>query len=50
MLAPSGGVQSHWKNIWKPKVPSKVSFFLWLTSMGEHSNSREYKEAKYYLD
>ena len=23
-----------WKSIWKPKVPTKVSFFLWIVALG----------------
>ena len=23
-----------WKSIWKPKVPTKVSFFLWMVALG----------------
>lgn len=34
MLAPFCGVQFPWENIWKPKSPPKVSFFLWVASIG----------------
>ena len=33
-LAPSGAVKFPWKSSWKPKVPSRVSFFIWTASVG----------------
>lgn len=24
-----------WKSVWKPKVPNKVSFFLWTAALGK---------------
>ena len=35
VLAPAGVGYFPWKSIWKPKVPTKVRFFLWVGSLGK---------------
>uniref|UniRef100_A0A2N9I786 Reverse transcriptase domain-containing protein n=1 Tax=Fagus sylvatica TaxID=28930 RepID=A0A2N9I786_FAGSY len=33
ILLPQRAVQGPWKNIWKPKVPTRVAFFVWTAVM-----------------
>ena len=35
VLAPTGVKNFPWKSIWKPKVPTKEGFFLWVGSSGK---------------
>ena len=32
LLSGRGNAQFPWKNVWKPKIPSKVAFFMWLAA------------------
>ncbi len=31
---PIGAVNFPWKSIWKPRVPTRVVFFLWTATLG----------------
>ena len=35
VLASAGVEHFPWKSIWKPEVPTKVGFFLWVGSLGK---------------
>jgi hypothetical protein len=35
VLSPSDGVLFPWKCIWKPKVPPRVTFFIWTVTLGK---------------
>ena len=35
-----------WKSIWKPKVPSRVSFFLWVASLGKIFKKKIFQKKK----
>ena len=37
VLAPSEANYLPWKSIWKPKVPTKVTFFIWVAALGNIS-------------
>ena len=35
VLSRLGGCSFPWKSIWQPKVPSRVSFFVWVAALGK---------------
>ena len=49
LLSGRGNAQFPWKNVWKPKIPSKVAFFMWLAAHDKNLSIDNLRRRRHYM-
>jgi hypothetical protein len=49
LLSGRSNTQFPWKNVWKPKIPSKVAFFMWLAAHDKNLTIDNLRRRQHYV-